>query len=209
MDLLAPSAVVDRGRRVRPGAPDTPGTVERSEPDRLVTCGDGRQSHRREEGGAGTGPSPVNRAKPGSEHHLICDGNGTPIYVLTSGANVPATLLADKAYSSAAFRPACRERGTEPIIPSPPDLLAPIGQVSGLEIVLGALSHLTRNHRNRRGAYARPTTKPGLPTKIPYKAHSAEARPKTARGSPTKTGNHQRATNSRAGQKTMQGWGPG
>src|SRR3954470_213429 len=30
-------------------------------------------------------PSPVNRGKPGSKHHLICDGNGTPIYVLTSG----------------------------------------------------------------------------------------------------------------------------
>jgi transposase len=31
-------------------------------------------------------PSPVNRGKPGSKHHLICDGHGTPIYVLTSGA---------------------------------------------------------------------------------------------------------------------------
>ena len=95
--------------------------------------------------GAGTGPSPVNRGKPGSRHHLICDGNGTPIYVLTSGANVPdisraldlldgyppiagrrgrprrrfTTLLADKAYSRQAFRQACRERGTEPIIPKP------------------------------------------------------------------------------------------
>ena len=39
--------------------------------------------------GAGTGPSPVNRGKPGSKHYLICDGSGTPIYILTSGANVP------------------------------------------------------------------------------------------------------------------------
>lgn len=30
-----------------------------------------------------------------------------------------AVLLADKAYSSQAFRLACRERGTEPIIPKP------------------------------------------------------------------------------------------
>jgi transposase len=30
----------------------------------------------------------VNRGKPGSKHHLICDGNGTPLLVLTSGANV-------------------------------------------------------------------------------------------------------------------------
>ncbi len=65
--------------------------------------------------------------------------------MLTSGANVPdinralilldgfppiagrpgqprrrfAALLADKAYSSKAFRQACHERGTEPIIPKP------------------------------------------------------------------------------------------
>jgi transposase len=84
-------------------------------------------------------------AKPDSKHHLICDGNGTPIYVLTSGANVPDIsraldlldgyppiagrpgrprrrfdmLLADKGYSSEAFRQACRERGTEPIIAKP------------------------------------------------------------------------------------------
>jgi transposase len=91
-----------------------------------------------QKGGAGTGPSPVNRAKPGSKHHLICDGNGTAIYVLTSGANVPDisraidlldgyppiagrrgrprrrfdVLPADKGYDSEAFRQACRERGT-------------------------------------------------------------------------------------------------
>ena len=74
---------------------------------------------------------------------MICDGSGTPIYVLTSGANVPDisraidlldgyppiagrrgrprrrfdVLLADKGYDSDAFRRACRERGTQPIIP--------------------------------------------------------------------------------------------
>ncbi|MEV4642898.1 hypothetical protein AB0J80_36710 [Actinoplanes sp. NPDC049548] len=67
----------------------------------------------------------------------MCDGNGTPIYVLTSGANVPdikrardlldcyppiagrpgrprrrfAALLAVKASRSAAFRQACHEHG--------------------------------------------------------------------------------------------------
>src|SRR3954452_16473452 len=40
-------------------------------------------------GGAGTGPSPVNRGKLGSKHHLICDGHGTPLKVLTTGGNVP------------------------------------------------------------------------------------------------------------------------
>jgi hypothetical protein len=31
----------------------------------------------------------VNRGKPGSKHHLVCGGSGTPLLVLTSGANVP------------------------------------------------------------------------------------------------------------------------
>jgi transposase len=110
--------------------------LKRGEPNRLVESGDGRWSHRREKRGAGTGPSPVNRGKPGSKHHLICDGNGTPLLVLTSGANVPdisraidlldgspaiagrrgrprrrfEALLADKGYDSDAFRRACRDR---------------------------------------------------------------------------------------------------
>ncbi|MEU8234245.1 GNAT family N-acetyltransferase [Actinoplanes sp. NPDC048967] len=48
--------------------------------------------------------------------------------------------------------------------------------------------------RNRRGAYARPTTKAGLPDKIPRKDHSAAAGPPAARGSPTKRCTQQRAT---------------
>src|SRR3954452_8958423 len=96
-----------------------------------------------QKGGAGTGPSPVNRGKPGSKHHLICDGHGTPLKVLTTGAKVPdisravdlldavppvagrpgrprrrfPVLLADKGYDSGAFRQACHQRRTEPIIP--------------------------------------------------------------------------------------------
>ncbi|MFD5437857.1 IS5/IS1182 family transposase, partial [Kitasatospora sp. NPDC127067] len=40
-------------------------------------------------GGAGVGPSPVDRGKSGSKHHLICDGNGIPLKVITTGGNVP------------------------------------------------------------------------------------------------------------------------
>ncbi|MFF7076566.1 transposase [Streptomyces lavendulae] len=36
---------------------------------------------------AGT-PSPVDRRKTGSKHHLICDGRGTPLKVVTTAANV-------------------------------------------------------------------------------------------------------------------------
>ena len=34
------------------------------------------------------GPSPVDRARPGSKHHLICDGGGIPLKVITTGGNV-------------------------------------------------------------------------------------------------------------------------
>ncbi|MFG2395321.1 transposase [Streptomyces lavendulae] len=34
------------------------------------------------------GPSPVDRRKTGSRHHLICDGRGTPLNVITTAANV-------------------------------------------------------------------------------------------------------------------------
>ncbi|QIJ61025.1 transposase [Streptomyces sp. JB150] len=48
----------------------------------------GRLPHPREKEGADTGPSPVDRRKTGSEHHLICDGRGTPLKVITTAANV-------------------------------------------------------------------------------------------------------------------------
>ncbi|MFH9656619.1 transposase [Streptomyces anulatus] len=48
----------------------------------------GRLPHPGEKGGADTGPSPVDRRKTGSKHHLICDGRGTPLKVITTAANV-------------------------------------------------------------------------------------------------------------------------
>ncbi|MEV7003690.1 transposase [Streptomyces sp. NPDC093982] len=50
---------------------------------RLVPRVRGRLPHPRERGGADTGPSPVDRRKTGSKHHLICDGRGTPLKVIT------------------------------------------------------------------------------------------------------------------------------
>ncbi|MER7813332.1 IS5 family transposase [Streptomyces sp900116325] len=44
--------------------------------------------------GAHTGPSPVDRARPGSKHHLIVDRHGTPLAVsLTSGNRHDVTQL--------------------------------------------------------------------------------------------------------------------
>ncbi|MGW7613785.1 transposase [Streptomyces sp. NPDC054766] len=42
----------------------------------------------KKKGGADTGPSPVDRRTTGSRHHLICDGRGTPLKVITTATNV-------------------------------------------------------------------------------------------------------------------------
>ncbi|MGC5535547.1 IS5 family transposase [Streptomyces sp. SR-10] len=103
-------------------------------------CVDG--PHPREKGGPATGPSPVDRRKTGSKHHLICDGNGTPLHVITTAANVnditqtlalvdgipsvagrpgrprrrPDAVLGDKAYDSRAIRHELRRRRILPVI---------------------------------------------------------------------------------------------
>src|SRR6266699_553748 len=38
-------------------------------------------------GGEETGPSPVDRRKPGTKHHLVTDGNGIPLATSVTGAN--------------------------------------------------------------------------------------------------------------------------
>lgn len=93
-------------------------------------------------GGADTGPSPVARRKTGSKHHLICDGRGTPLKVITTAANVndvtqtlalvdgippvaglpgrprrrPDSLLGDKVYDSNSHREELRKRRILPVI---------------------------------------------------------------------------------------------
>ncbi|MGP4092628.1 transposase, partial [Streptomyces sp. KR55] len=46
------------------------------------------RGHEEGNGGEATGPSPVDRGKTGSKHHLICDGRGTPLKVITTAADV-------------------------------------------------------------------------------------------------------------------------
>jgi transposase len=102
----------------------------------------GRLPRPREKGGPDTGPSPVDRRKTGSKHHLICDGRGTPLKVITTAANVnditqtlalvdgippvagrrghprkrPDALLGDKGYDSRANHRELRRRGILPVI---------------------------------------------------------------------------------------------
>jgi transposase len=93
-----------------------------------------------------TGPNPCDRGRPGSKHHVLCDGNGTPLCCpQLTAANVhettmlvpmvdavqpiqlprgrprkrPRKLHADKAYHSAKNRAACRRRGILPRIARP------------------------------------------------------------------------------------------
>ena len=94
-------------------------------------------------GGEGTGPSPVDRAKPGSKHHVITDANGVPLASSVTATNVndvtemappvnklpevagkvghprrrPDALQGDLAYDSEPHRQGLREMGVGPILP--------------------------------------------------------------------------------------------
>ena len=46
-------------------------------------------------GGAGTGPNPTDRGKPGAHHHLVADRRGAPLAAFSTAANVnEGTVLA-------------------------------------------------------------------------------------------------------------------
>ncbi|WP_162869973.1 IS5 family transposase [Kitasatospora cineracea] len=92
--------------------------------------------------GAHTGPSPVDRGRPGSKHHLIVDRHGTPLAVALTGGNRhdvtqllpllgaippvrglrgrprrrPRRLFADRGYDYDKYRRILRRRGITPKI---------------------------------------------------------------------------------------------
>ena len=92
--------------------------------------------------GQHTGPSPVDRGRAGSKHHLITDGRGTPLAVLLTGGNrndvtqllpllyaippvrgrvgrprrKPDSLFADRGYDHDIYRDQVRARGIVPAI---------------------------------------------------------------------------------------------
>lgn len=107
-----------------------------------MAAGDPRLDDRAgEKGGSEVGKSPVDRGRPASKLHLVCDGRGVPLAVLLSAANEhdrqhaiaavdaipklrrgkrdrPNMLLADRGYDAEHIRASLRERGIEPRIPS-------------------------------------------------------------------------------------------
>ena len=94
-------------------------------------------------GGGDTGPSPVDRAKPGSKHHVITDASGIPLASSVTAADVtdisqlaplynkippvagkvgrprkkPDALQGDLAYDSEPHRQGLRDLGVEPVLP--------------------------------------------------------------------------------------------
>ena len=94
-------------------------------------------------GGGDTGPSPVDRAKPGSKHHVITDASGIPLTSSVTAANVndisqlaplcnkippvagkvgrprkkPDALQGDLACDSEPHRQGLRDLGVEPVLP--------------------------------------------------------------------------------------------
>ena len=60
----------------------------------MGTGGRRRQSCAGEKGGSATGPSPVDRARNGSKHHLLVDATGIPLaWTLTGGNRHDSTQL--------------------------------------------------------------------------------------------------------------------
>ncbi|WP_406436712.1 IS5 family transposase [Streptomyces sp. NBC_01613] len=99
-------------------------------------------SHEGVKRGTHTGPSPVDRGRAGSKHHLITDGHGTPLAVILTSGNrndvtqllplldavppvrgrvgrprrKPDALFADRGYDHDIYRDQVRDRGIVPAI---------------------------------------------------------------------------------------------
>jgi transposase len=108
----------------------------------MVTRGRRFQPCAGEKGGAETGPSPVDRGRAGSKHHLLVDATGIPLAWSVTGGNrndvtqliplvdaVPAVrgtvgrprkrperLTADRGYDHDKYRSQLRQRGIRPEI---------------------------------------------------------------------------------------------
>ncbi|TDD44986.1 hypothetical protein E1286_25385 [Nonomuraea terrae] len=85
--MLAAAARLAPGRCLGPVAPAPIRRVARRRPARLVQGGDRQLPRPNSQGRPKTGPSPVDRAKPGSKHHVITEGGGIPLAVSLTGGN--------------------------------------------------------------------------------------------------------------------------
>ena len=109
-----------------------------------------------EKGGSETGPSPVDRGRPGSKHHLLVDGGGLPLAFAVTGGNrndvtqliplldaVPAvagvagrprrrpdSLIADRGYDHDKYRRLVWARRVKPVIAAARPSTAPASAVT-------------------------------------------------------------------------------
>jgi transposase len=108
----------------------------------MVAGGRGLESCAGEKGGSQTGPSPVDRARSGSKHHLLVDATGIPLAWALTGGNRndvtqlvplvervppvrgkvgrprrrPERVTADRGYDHDKYRRELRARGIKPEI---------------------------------------------------------------------------------------------
>ena len=108
----------------------------------MVAGGGGLQPSASQKGGSATGPSPVDRARNGSKHHLLVDASGIPLAWTLTGGNRnditqliplverippvrgkvgrprqrPERVTADRGYDHDTYRRQLRERGIKPEI---------------------------------------------------------------------------------------------
>lgn len=141
-DLLAAAAGLEPGRSVATATRAAPGPATRHRATGHVQGGDRRLAHSGAQGRPKTGPSPVDRRKPGSKHHVITDAGGIPLAVTLTGGNrhdstqttalldaIPAIggrpgpprrrpdrLYADRGYDYDSHRHQIRARGVTPVI---------------------------------------------------------------------------------------------
>jgi len=142
-DVLASLARLANSRCLAENLADPAGPLGFGRGYRLVHFGDGQLLGPGPFGGAKTGPNPTDRGKNGSKRHLIVDGQGTPLAIEHTGANVhdsemaialvdaippikqprgrpsrrPDEVLADRAYDAEEkIRRPLRQRKTKPLI---------------------------------------------------------------------------------------------
>ena len=93
-DVLAAAARLARGRRVAAAARAAAGRAAHGRGAGLVHGGDRQFPCPGGEGRPKTGPSPVDRARTGSKHHVITEAHGIPLAVsLTGGHRNDVTQL--------------------------------------------------------------------------------------------------------------------
>ncbi len=141
-DVLAAPSGLERGWRLGAVAPAAAEQAPVEEPAGLDAGGDRLLSRQSGSAGPKSWPSPVDRARPGSKHHVITDGQGIPLAVSLTGGNrndvtqllplldkIPAVagvvgrprrrpdmLFAGRGYDHDKYRPLLRERGIRPVI---------------------------------------------------------------------------------------------